>query len=207
MFQFLKSRLYVFRSDRTKFGPVNPLKFWLYTLKRIGTYLWYVSLADVKNLKADVFSFLITVKPQYHEVKVATNICEMVCYRPWWFVELPHCRGVKKTFGVLVPVLKLCWEISVKNVTRHRCDFKSCLVAFENTVKDVDRKGTSKACCFGELTPTERLSDTQRNRRFFGHHHHYARLFDVLNSWSCCVAKRRDLVIISGVSFHLVQKS
>ena len=130
----------------------------------------------------------------------------MVCYRSWRFVELPHCRGVEKTFGVLVPILELCWEISVKNVTCHRGDFKSCLVAFENTVKDVDRKGTSKACCFCELSPTKRLSDTQRNRWFLRHHHHNTRLFYVLDSWSCCVAEWWYLVIISRVSFHLAQK-
>lgn len=79
-------------------------------------------------------------------------------------------------------------------------------MTFEHSSVNVNRKWSCEPILLCKLTTTQRLCNTQSNRWFLCNHDYNARLFNIFWSWTCCIIKRRDLVIVPWIHFHLVKK-
>lgn len=121
--ELIKRELNIFVSNRAELGSVNTLE----------SGLRNVLLADVEDLVADIFTFLVTVKPKYHEIHLTRNRSKVICYWSTRLIELAYSWSVKKLSRVHTPVLEILREISIKYMTGDGGHLECGFVTLEKT--------------------------------------------------------------------------
>ena len=121
--KLIKRELNIFVSNRAELGSVNALE----------SGLRNVLLADVEDLVADIFTFLVAVKPKHHEIHLTRNSSKVICYWSTLLIELAHSRSVKKLSRVHTPVLEILREISIEYMTGDGGHLECGFVTLEET--------------------------------------------------------------------------
>jgi len=73
-------------------------------------------------------------------------------------VELADCWGVKEGLRIRFPVLELGREVSVEDMTCHRCDLECGLVSLEKARKNIDWATLCRSRSFIVFAVGERFS-------------------------------------------------